>query len=154
MKKLLIAAAITAASLTAPAFAAVSVSVGEPGFYGRIDIGGYSQPRVIYGQPVVVERYARHREPVYLHVPVYQTRNWNRYCGQYDACGVPVYFVQDDWYRTQYVPVYRERHYGHRNDRGYYNNRYERHDGDRRDGDRYDSDRHDGDRGDHHGDHH
>ena len=32
----------------------VSVSVGQPGFYGRIDIGNYPQPELIYAQPVVI----------------------------------------------------------------------------------------------------
>ncbi len=85
------------------------MSVGEPGFYGRVDIGGY-QPQVIYRQPMVIEREARYRTPVYLHVPTYQARHWGRYCSAYDACGEPVYFVQDDWYNQVYVPSYRERH--------------------------------------------
>ena len=49
MKRFLIAAAIAVTSATIPAFAAdvsVSVSIGEPGFYGRIDIGGYPPPQV------------------------------------------------------------------------------------------------------------
>src|SRR5688572_23287281 len=33
---------------------AVSVAVGEPGFYGRIDIGTFPQPRVIIPTSVVI----------------------------------------------------------------------------------------------------
>ena len=47
----LAAVAILAAVPAVPAAAAdvgVSVSVGQPGFYGRIDIGSYPQPRLVY----------------------------------------------------------------------------------------------------------
>jgi hypothetical protein len=36
---------------------------------------------------------------VYLWVPEYQRLHWDDYCDQYGARGVPVYFVQDGWYR-------------------------------------------------------
>ena len=52
MKRLLFAAALAVA--TVPALAAdvgVSISIGQPGFYGQIDIGGYPPPRVIYREP-------------------------------------------------------------------------------------------------------
>jgi hypothetical protein len=35
---------------------------------------------------------------VYLWVPPGHRKNWRKHCGQYQACGVPVYFVRDDWY--------------------------------------------------------
>ena len=43
--------AILAVSLATPSMAAevgVSVSVGQPGFYGRIDIGSFPAPRNVY----------------------------------------------------------------------------------------------------------
>ena len=52
MNRLLIAAALAAA--TVPALAAdvgVSVHVGQPGFYGRIDIGNFPPPRLLYPRP-------------------------------------------------------------------------------------------------------
>lgn len=127
MKRFLIGAALVAATVTAPVLAAdvgVSVSVGEPGFYGRLDIGGYPQPRVIYRQPVVIERVPVARPPVYLRVPPGHAKHWRRHCREYNACGERVYFVRDDWYNREYVPRYRERHHdrrgdgrdGHRND--------------------------------------
>jgi len=58
---------------------------------------------VIYPVPGVVY------EPLYLRVPPGHAKSWKRYCGRYDACGRPVYFVQDNWYRNQYIPAYRER---------------------------------------------
>lgn len=47
----------------------MSISIGDPGFYGRLDI----------------ERHAHRNE--------------------YWACGRPVYFIDDDWYRDVYAPA-------------------------------------------------
>lgn len=115
MKYFLIAAAIAAATITTPAYAAdvgVSVSIGQPGFYGRLDIGDYPQPQVIYRQPRVVERIAEDRPPIYLRVPPGHARNWRKHCHEYNACGERVYFVQDSWYNREYVPRYQEKHRG------------------------------------------
>ncbi len=122
MKHFLIAAAVAAATVTTPALAAdvgVSVTIGQPGFYGRIDIGDYPypQPRVIYRQPRVVEHVYVEQEPIYLHVPPGHARNWPKFCHRYDACGEPVYFVQDSWYEQEYAPRYREQHGDHRDER-------------------------------------
>lgn len=125
MKKLIAAFALVSAAVAAPAFADVGISIriGEPGFYGQLDIGGY-QPRVIYTRPVVVERRYRNAAPIYVRVPVGQERNWKRYCGRYNACSRPVYFVRDDWYRNDYAPRYRKAHWDDRRD----DRRYDRHD--------------------------
>jgi hypothetical protein len=98
----------------APAQAAVSVAIGEPGFYGRIDIGGMPAPQVIYPQPVIIAAPPQPipRSPIYLRVPPGHAKNWARYCGRYDACGQPVYFVQDGWYHNEYAPRYREQRRG------------------------------------------
>jgi hypothetical protein len=107
--------------------AAVSVSVFvDPGVYGRVAIGGYAEPPQVYADaPVMVdedgnlvsvvepEAYAAagsddyddagwtpaYPEPVFLWVPEYQRLHWAQYCDLYGARGVPVYFVQDGWYR-------------------------------------------------------
>lgn len=74
----------------------VSVSVRQPGFYGRVVIGqDRPAPAVVYAQPVVVQQtpVAVVQQPIYLHVPPGHHRNWPRYCGRYRACGQPVYFV-------------------------------------------------------------
>jgi hypothetical protein len=128
MKRFLCALAAMMAAVTAPAIAAdvgVSVQVGEPGFYGRIDIGNSPQPQLIYPQPVVIQPVPVGvvREPIYLRVPPGHAKNWRKHCGKYNACGQPVYFVQDRWYNNEYVPRYRERHGGghadrHGDDRG------------------------------------
>lgn len=89
----------------------VSVSVGQPGFYGHIDIGDYPQPEVVYAEPIIIHRQAEVvYEPIYLRVPPGQQKRWSRYCGSYAACSRPVYFVQDRWYNDVYAPRYREHH--------------------------------------------
>jgi len=111
------------ATLIVPVHAAdvgVSVSVGQPGFYGQIDIGNVERPPVIYAQPMVIVRPPRDRvvEPLYLRVPPGHAKHWRKHCAKYDACGRPVYFVRDDWYNNVYAPRYREEHReGHRNDK-------------------------------------
>ena len=116
MKRILFTAALTA--MTIPAFAAdvgVSVSVGQPGFYGHIDIGNFPQPQVIYPRPVIIQPVpvgVLVPEPVYLRVPPGHAKNWRKHCRKYNACGQPVYFVQNGWYNQEYVPRYREIHSG------------------------------------------
>jgi hypothetical protein len=158
MKLLLHVALISAAYVASVQASDVgSRSPGQPGFYGQLDIGGIGRPQVVYGQPVFIERRNWYPAPVYLRVPPYQYGNWHRYCGRYNACARPVYFVRDDWYRNVYAPRYHrvhphgrdyayerydrrdDRHYdrdnGRNNDRGYDRN-YDRRDDDRRDYDR------------------
>ena len=116
MKKILLSAALALSAV--PALAAdvgVSISIGQPGFYGNIDIGDFPRPRLIYPQPVLIVPGPSY-PPVYMHVPPGHAKNWRRYCGRYDACGRPVYFVQDRWYNDVYVPRYREREH-YRDDR-------------------------------------
>ncbi len=118
MKRLLFAAAL--AVTTAPVLAAdvgVSISVGQPGFYGRIDIGDYPSPQVIYQQPRLMYRQPVPRPPIYLRVPPDHARNWRNHCRQYNACGERVFFVRDDWYQHEYAPRYREHHGDRRDDR-------------------------------------
>lgn len=116
MKRLIFAAAL--AVLTVPVFAAdvgVSLSIGQPGFYGHLDIGDYPHPQVIYQYPRFMYRAAASRPPIYLHVPPGHAKNWRKHCREYNACGERVYFVQNDWYQREYVPRYQER-YGDRRD--------------------------------------
>lgn len=150
MKYTALFAALAASALapTARAQVGVAVNIGEPGFFGRIEIGSAPPPRLIYRSPVIVDGGpgGDGRAPVYLHVPPGYEKHWRKHCAEYNACGQRVLFVRDDWYRNRYVPHYRE----HRGE-------YEHRDGDRRDEregpDRRD-DRHDQgdrrDREDHH----
>jgi len=107
MNKNLIALALAACAV-APTFAqtnvGVSIGINQPGVYGRIDIGNYPQPRIVYPQPVVIVQspVAVHQQPIYLYVPPGHQKNWGKHCGRYNACGQPVYFVQEDWVRERY----------------------------------------------------
>jgi len=94
----------------------VSVSVGQPGFYGRLDIGNFPHPELVYPEPVVVRPHVGLVEqPVYLHVPPGHEKKWRKHCHKYNACGRPVYFVRDRWYNDVYVPHHKARS-GHRGD--------------------------------------
>ncbi len=71
----LAAATALAATLvmSAPAQAAdvgVSISVNQPGFYGRVDIGD-QRPVLIYPQPIVIHQgaYTTYQRPIYMRVP-------------------------------------------------------------------------------------
>lgn len=119
MKHLLLAASLASAALQAlAADVGVSVSVGQPGFYGRIDIGSFPAPRVIYAEPVVIHRVRPGvvYEPIYLHVPPGHEKHWHKHCHRYNACGRPVYFVEDRWYNEVYVVEHRRRHGRHYDD--------------------------------------
>ena len=110
MKRFLFAAAM-ALSAT-PSFAAdvgVSISVGEPGFYGRLDIGNFPRPPLVYPTPIIIQPGGA-SDPAYLRVPPGHQKNWRKHCHKYNACGQPVYFVQDSWYQNEYAPRYREKH--------------------------------------------
>ena len=116
MKRTLIAAAGFALAAACGLASAASWSViVEPGVYGRVAIGGYAEPpQVVAPQPVVAidngygqvveetvdQAYATDQPPVYLWVPEYQRLHWAQYSRDYGAYGVPVYFVDDGWYRA------------------------------------------------------
>ncbi len=117
MKKVLLAALIALGAVHAQAGVAVgvSVNVGDPNFYGAIDVGNYPPPQLLAPAPVVIQPgpVGVVVAPIYLHVPAAHYANWRRYCGIYNACGRPVYFVHDNWYRNVYAPRYRNEHVGH-----------------------------------------
>lgn len=121
MKRFLLTLSLLAASSQLMAAdVGVSVSIGQPGFYGHIDIGD-TRPQVIYARPVIIERAPAVvvQEPLYLRVPPGHAKHWRDHCREYDACGRQVYFVRDTWYNNVYVPHYREQHgeYEHQEDR-------------------------------------
>jgi hypothetical protein len=106
MKKIIAIAFAAAAVGSAVAQPSVGVSIGinQPGVYGRINIGDVPRPALVLPQPVLIAppRVAVQAEPVYLYVPPLHQQNWRRYCGRYNACGQPVYFVRDQWVRERY----------------------------------------------------
>ncbi len=114
MKTCLIATVLLACTWSAQAAdVAVSVQIGQPGFYGRIDIGNAPAPQVIQSQPVVIVREKQVQEPVYLRVPPGHARNWRKHCKRYHACNRPVYFVQENWYKRTYEEPYQREHGQH-----------------------------------------
>ncbi|MEA3158871.1 MAG: hypothetical protein QOD95_419 [Gammaproteobacteria bacterium] len=121
MKRLLLATGLASLAISGTAFAqvAASITLGEPGFYGRVDIGDAPTPRFINSSPVVgiSVRGGELPPPIYLHVRPGYERDWRHHCREYDACGQPVYFVRHDWYANTYVPHYREHRDEHRDHR-------------------------------------
>jgi len=114
MRLFLILALLVAASPYARAAdLGVSVSIGQPGFFGRLDLGDYPPPQLMYQQPRTVRRVPADRPPVYLNVPPGHAKDWRRYCGRYDACDERVYFVRNNWYDREYAPRYQQRNERH-----------------------------------------
>jgi hypothetical protein len=104
MTKILALVLAAGALGTAHAQTSVSIGVNQPGVYGRINIGDVPRPALYRAEPVIIARprVVVEQPPVYLYVPVAHQQNWRRYCGRYNACGQPVYFVRDDWVRERY----------------------------------------------------
>lgn len=75
----------------------------RPGIYGRVDIGGAPPPLLVYPEPVVVIRQPQsvQVQPIYLHVPPGHAKHWSKHCREYNACGLPVYFVKSAEYESK-----------------------------------------------------
>lgn len=88
----------------AETYIGASISIHQPGIYGRIDTGNFPAPSVIYADPIVVVAtpISTYQRPIYLYVPPGHLRDWSNHCGAYSACGQPVYFVQEKWVREQH----------------------------------------------------
>ena len=113
MKHILLAAALLVVTSPArEAHAGASIEVGAPGFYGRIEVGGFPTPRLVFPEPVIIAPVPVPAAPIYLHVPPGHAKDWRKHCNKYDACGHRVFFVQDSWYDEVYVPAYRAHHGG------------------------------------------
>ncbi|MEN6620054.1 MAG: hypothetical protein ABFD50_00680 [Smithella sp.] len=107
MKKFLFAIMISLIAVSAyAADVGVSVSIGQPGFYGQIDVGNAPRPEFINPRPVIIQPAPVHvhQDPLYLRVPPGHQKKWSKHCAKYNACGRPVYFVKDKWYNETYVP--------------------------------------------------
>ena len=55
------------------------------------------------GYPIGAVPHRTPRDPQGLWVPPGHRRDWRHHCRQYGACGAPVYFVQDGWYREHVI---------------------------------------------------
>ena len=146
--------AVSLFALAAPAMAVdvnVSVNLGQPGFYGPIDVQNFGRPQVVYTNPIIIDRTPNYasQAPLYLRVPPGHAKKWSKHCGAYNACGRRVLFVQDNWYNNTYAPRYREQH-GQRYDNDGYGkqdkhakkDKHDKHDKQEK------RDKHDDDRGD------
>lgn len=97
--------------LLSAASTASAVVLGEPGYYGAIDVGHGPIPQLVYPQPVWIRPAPvgiMPPAPLYLRVPPRVWRHWPTFCQQYQACGRPVYFVREAWYQRVFIPYYRE----------------------------------------------
>jgi hypothetical protein len=57
---------------------------------------------VVVAQPIIITGTVGQQRPLYLYVPPGHQKNWKKHCGQYGACGQPVYFVQESWVQERY----------------------------------------------------
>jgi hypothetical protein len=89
---------------TAVAQTSISIGINQPGVYGRVTIGDLPPPALVVPQPVIIERapVVVQRAPIYLYVPPEHQHDWRRYCGRYNACNQPVYFVREEYVRERY----------------------------------------------------
>jgi len=137
MKRLLLSTLLAASPLICAAQygGGFTLQVGDPNFYGQINIDDGPPPQVLYSYPVVAIPTGEYYPPVYLRVPPLYYQNWSQYCGYYNACYRPVYFVQEGWYSRFYRPYYRNQyrswpgyvphhHYYYRGWHDSYENRY------------------------------
>ncbi len=90
-----------------------------PGVYGRIQIGNAAPPALIYAEPVIIHRpqVAVPRAPIYMYVPPGHAKNWGKHCARYNACGQPVYFVQEPPRGPRYGGPSRGDRYDHQDER-------------------------------------
>ena len=139
MKKSLVALALATALLAATSAHAadvgVSINISQPGVFGRIDIGRFPQPELVVAQPVIIGRPVPQAQPVYMWVPPAHRADWKHHCREYHACGVPVYFVRDEWYGQHVRPHEHDRDHdrGHDRREERRDDRRDDHRGDRRD---------------------
>jgi len=76
-----------------------------PGVYGQVNIGSVPDYVTIYDDPILIAPqpvYAEPLQPIYLYVPPYHAHYWRDYCGYYNACARPVFFVCAQDYRPHY----------------------------------------------------
>lgn len=118
MKNIILALCLAGGAAAASA-QNIDIQIGQSDYYGRIDLQNFGTPQLIYKEPIWVSRPANYRSiaPLYLRVPPGHAKKWDKHCDRYDACGRPVYFVQESWYSNTYAPRYRKAHGGGRDDR-------------------------------------
>lgn len=88
---------------------ALPANVGQPDYYGRLDMAGYPQPQLVFRKALAIDPVEADRPSLYLRVAPGQARQWRKHCRAYQACNQQVYFVQDAWYTREYVPRFAAR---------------------------------------------
>jgi hypothetical protein len=71
--------ALLGALLGSPSLAQVgfSIQLGQPNYYGGLNIQGFPNPQLYNSRPVFVRPLSpEYDQPVYLRVPAYQRQNW------------------------------------------------------------------------------
>ena len=123
---LLIAGALASGGAVAQTSVGVSIGINQPGVYGRIDIGNYPPPVLVYPQPVIIAPppVMVQRQPIYLYVPPGHQKHWGKHCARYNACGQPVYFVQEQWVRERYQQAHPQWRGERRDGSEYYGNKH------------------------------
>lgn len=82
--------------------------MGQPGFFGRIELGNFpGQPPLMISHAVMGNPGVFTGSPIFMNVPPEHARNWSRFCQLYGACDWMVYFVDNAWYEQVYVPGWR-----------------------------------------------
>lgn len=135
MKKLFLIGALLVSAASGASAQNLSLQLGQTGYYGSIDLGNLRAPPVIYQQPMIIDRTVQYGgQPMYMRVPPGHAKKWSKHCAAYNACGRPVYFVQDSWYNNTYAPQYRRTHGGRGDERNYvrddgrdHHDKYEKH---------------------------
>jgi hypothetical protein len=115
---IVLAAAATQAALALEIKLPPPPPIVLPGLPGRVDISRLPLPQVVLPNPVIIAPPRLpvplppqpgvvvatpappppRQQPVYMWVPPGHQKNWAKHCHRYQACGVPVYFVRDEWY--------------------------------------------------------
>ena len=53
---------------------------------------------------ILLPRQVQPRAVNFCQRPPGHRKNWKKHCGEYHACGTPVYFVKDEWYDSHVKP--------------------------------------------------
>lgn len=112
LRKVLVTVLLGAGMAQTALATSVSISVHQPGVWGRVTLGGPVPQRAwIAPQPLIVNppSVIVARAPIYLYVPTAHSANWARHCARYEACSQPVIFVQDGWVRERHAAYYKDR---------------------------------------------
>jgi len=89
----------------------------KAGVYGQVRIGTLPIPPLLFPDPLMIHHPSSGvvPPPLYLHVPPGHAKKWPKHCHEYNACGLPVYFVRS----AEYEVGYKSHEQGHNNGKKY-----------------------------------